>query len=316
MVKCSRTAVVALGGNALLRYDQEGAYEEQLRTSETTADFLGEEILRGKQQLVITHGNGPQVGNILLQNETGKNKGVPSMPMDACGAQSQGLIGYFLQQSLHNYFHGAGKEIPVTTLVTQCLVDRDDPAFEKPTKPVGPFYEESRAKKMQEEHGWTFKKTDKGWRRVVPSPEPVQIIEGDLVQSLLEAGAVPIVSGGGGIPVVEEGGRLKGVEAVIDKDLAAEKVAQAVEAEFFLILTDVRGVAVNYGKPDQRWLDEIGIDKAKELMQAGEFGEGSMKPKMKAAIRFVENGGARAKIASLNAAKEAMKGKAGTAIFP
>jgi carbamate kinase len=309
--------VAALGGNAILQPGQKGTYEEQLANVKKTAKHLANMIMSKKYQVIITHGNGPQVGAILLQNDAGYAAfNVPAMPMDVCGAESQGLIGYMIQQSLREIFVEGGRpDIPVATVVTQVIVDRNDPAFENPTKPVGPFYTEEVAKKLAKEKNWTvISDAGRGWRRVVPSPDPKDIAEKEAIRAMIDAHVVPIVSGGGGIPVVEENGKLKGVEAVIDKDLAGERVAEAVDADVLLILTDVNGAAINYRKPDEKWLRKITVAEAKKYMREGQFAKGSMEPKMLAAIRFIEWGGKRAIITSLDKAHDAIESKTGTEI--
>jgi len=309
--------VAALGGNAILQPGQKGTYEEQLANVKKTAKHLANMIMSKKYLVIITHGNGPQVGAILLQNDAGQAAfNVPAMPMDVCGAESQGLIGYMIQQSLRDIFvEGGQPEIPVATVVTQVIVDRNDPAFKNPTKPVGPFYTEEAAKKLAKEKNWAvISDAGRGWRRVVPSPDPRDIAEKEAIRAMIDAHVVPIVSGGGGIPVVEENGKLKGVEAVIDKDLAGERVAEAVDADVLLILTDVNGAAINYRKPDEKWLRKITVAEAKKYLQEGQFAKGSMGPKMLAAIRFIEWGGKRAIITSLDKAYDAIEGKTGTEI--
>jgi len=309
--------VAALGGNAILQPGQKGTYEEQLLNIKKTAKHLANMIMSKKYQVIITHGNGPQVGAILLQNDAGQATfNVPAMPMDVCGAESQGLIGYMIQQSLQDIFAEGGQpEIPVATVVTQVIVDKNDPAFKNPTKPVGPFYTEDVAKKLAKEKNWTvISDAGRGWRRVVPSPDPKDIAEKEAIRAMIDAHVVPIVSGGGGIPVVAENGKLKGVEAVIDKDLAGERVAEAVDADVLLILTDVNGAAIDYKKPDEKWLRKITVVEAKKYLQEGQFAKGSMGPKMLAAIRFIEWGGKRAIITSLDKAYDAIEGKTGTEI--
>jgi carbamate kinase len=309
--------VAALGGNAILQPGQKGTYEEQLANVKKTAKHLANMIMSKKYQVIITHGNGPQVGAILLQNDAGQaTYNVPAMPMDVCGAESQGLIGYMIQQSLREIFVENGRpDIPVATVVTQVIVDKNDPAFKNPTKPVGPFYTEEIAKKLAKEKNWTvINDAGRGWRRVVPSPDPKDIAEKEAIRALIDAHVVPIVSGGGGIPVVEENGKLRGVEAVIDKDLAGERVAEAVDADVLLILTDVDGAAINYRKPGEKWLRKITVSEAKKYLQEGQFAKGSMEPKMLAAIRFIEWGGKRAIITSLDKACDAIEGKTGTEI--
>jgi len=309
--------VAALGGNAILQPGQKGTYAEQLANVKTTAKHLANMVMSRNYQVIITHGNGPQVGAILLQNDAGQASfNVPAMPMDVCGAESQGLIGYMIQQSIRDIFVEGGRpEIPVATVVTQVIVDKNDPAFKNPSKPVGLFYTEDVAKKLAKEKNWTvISDAGRGWRRVVPSPDPKDIAEKVAIRAMIDAHVVPIVSGGGGIPVVEESGKLKGVEAVIDKDLAGERVAEAVDADVLLILTDVNGAAINYKKPDEKWLRKVTVAEAKKYLQDGQFAKGSMGPKMLAAIRFIEWGGKRAIITSLDKAYDAIEGKAGTEI--
>jgi len=314
--KTKTRVVVALGGNAILQRGQKGTYEEQLANVRRTAEHIGKMILSGKYQVVITHGNGPQVGAILLQNDAGQKYGMPAMPMDVCGAESQGLIGYMIQQCLREVFVEGGRpDIPIATVITQVIVDKDDPAFKNPTKPVGPFYAEGEAKKLAKEKGWVvIDDAGRGWRRVVPSPDPKDIAEKEAIKQLLEAHVVPIASGGGGIPVIEKDGKLVGVEAVIDKDLAGEKLAEAVDADVLMILTDVDGVAINYGKPGERWFKRMTVEDAKRYLQEGQFAAGSMEPKVRAAVRFMEWGGKRAIIASLDHATDAIEGRAGTEV--
>lgn len=304
--------VVALGGNAILQPGQKGTYQEQYANVDRTCAQLARMVLGGQYQLVITHGNGPQVGNILLQNELAKDT-VAAMPLDVCGSQSQGFIGYMMQQSLHNHFAAAGKgNIPVVTLVTQVLVDANDPAFAHPSKPVGPFYTETQAKQLQQEKAYALKEdAGRGWRRVVPSPHPKGICEKESILALLQARAVVVTSGGGGIPVVEREGMLVGIEAVIDKDRSGEVLAQAVEADVFLILTDVPQVKLNYKKPQEQALSKMTVSQAEKHMAEGHFAAGSMGPKVEAAVAFARRG-KRAVIASLDQALEALEGKAGT----
>ncbi|MHB0886995.1 MAG: carbamate kinase [Bacillota bacterium] len=312
----SHLIVVALGGNAILKANQPGGFEEQLaNVYESSGPIVN--LLRHGYQVVVTHGNGPQVGNILIQNEEA-NKVVPAMPLHACGAESQGLIGYMIQQALGNELKRAGLDRPVVSLVTQVLVDPADPAFEKPTKPIGPFYTEKRAQRLMSEHGFKMvEDAGRGWRRVVASPEPKAIVEGSAIKALVAAGALVVASGGGGIPVVTREGGLEGVEAVIDKDLAAMRLASDLDAETLLILTDVQGVAVNYGKADQTFLRKLTPAEGRAYMAEGQFKAGSMKPKVEAALRFVESstdGRRRAIIGSLAQAAEAARGEAGTMV--
>jgi len=310
-----KTVVVALGGNAILQPGQKGTFEEQYGNVHRTVEQLAAMVLSGKWRLVITHGNGPQVGNILLQQDAAKAV-VPPMPMDVCGAESQGFIGYMIQQAFHNVLAHAGRgDIPVATIVTQVLVDKADPAFENPAKPVGPFYSAEEAKRLQAEKGWhVVEDAGRGWRRVVPSPDPKAIVEREAIRLLVENRAIVVASGGGGIPVIKEDGTYRGVEAVIDKDLAGERLAEDVGAAVFLILTDVDRVRLNYKRPGEKVLDRLTVAEAKGYAQQGHFAKGSMEPKVKACVRFIEAGGERAVIASLAQAVEAGEGRAGTQV--
>jgi len=310
-----KVTVIALGGNAILQPGQRGTFAEQMKNVETTCQQLAQMVESGKYKIIVTHGNGPQVGNILLQNETAKDVAAP-MPLYVCGAESQGLIGYMMQQTLHNLLVDKGKgEIPIATVVTQVVVDKEDQAFQNPTKPVGPFYAEEEAKRLQSEKGYHIKEdAGRGWRRVVPSPDPIEIFEKEAVRQLVEARSIVIASGGGGIPVLKEGDKLVGVDAVIDKDLAGERLAVDVEAKIFLILTDVDQVKLNYKTPEEKGLSQITVEEAKKYHAEGHFAKGSMEPKVRAAIRFMEAGGERAIITSLDKAVAALDGKAGTTI--
>jgi carbamate kinase len=303
---------IALGGNALLQYGQKGTFEEQLANARVTAKQIVELIKRG-YKVVITHGNGPQVGAILLQQEAGSSQ-VPAMPLHACGAMSQGLIGYMIQQSLINELRKAGIDMPVATVVTQVLVDRNDRAFRNPTKFIGPWYGEEEAKE-KDKLGWVMKyDVGKGWRRVVPSPDPIKQVEIEAIRRMVDSGIIVIASGGGGIPVVDEE-ELEGVDAVIDKDLAGERLASSLGTEIFMILTDVEKVAINFKKENQRFLDVLTLDEAKKYYEEGHFPPGNMGPKVLAAIRFVERTGKTAIITSLDKAIDALDGKTGTRII-
>ncbi|MEA3238832.1 MAG: carbamate kinase [Candidatus Bipolaricaulota bacterium] len=310
-----KVTVIALGGNAILQPGQRGTFAEQMKNVETTCHQLAQMVESGKYKIIITHGNGPQVGNLLLQNETAKDVTAP-MPLYVCGAESQGLIGYMMQQTLHNLLVDKDKGgIPIATVVTQVIVDKQDQAFQNPTKPVGPFYSEEEAKKLESEKGYHIKEdAGRGWRRVVPSPDPIEIFEKEAVRQLVEARSIVIASGGGGIPVLKEGEKLVGVDAVIDKDLAGEQLAVDVEAKIFLILTDVDQVKLNYKTPEEKGLSQITVEEAKRYHTEGHFAKGSMEPKVRAAIRFIEAGGERAIITSLDKAVAALEGKAGTTI--
>ena len=308
-------AVVALGGNAILQPGQRGTFEEQMRNVRVTCEQLARMVESGKYKVVVTHGNGPQVGNILLQNETGKDVAAP-MPLFVCGAESQGLIGLMIQQNLGNLLAARGRgDIPIATVVTQVVVDKDDSAFANPTKPVGPFYSEEDARGLEAEKGYDVREdAGRGWRRVVPSPDPIEIFEKDAIRQLVDARSIVIASGGGGIPVVREDGGLKGVDAVIDKDLAGERLAVDVGASVFMVLTDVDSVRLHYKTPEEVTLSKMTIDEAKRYHAEGHFAKGSMEPKVRAAIRFIEAGGEKAVITSLDRAFDALEGDAGTTI--
>ena len=315
-IKMGKTIVIALGGNAIKRAEEEGTAEQQLRNVKITCKHILEIIKRG-YRVVITHGNGPQVGNLLIQQEEA-SKLVPPQPLDILGAMTQGQIGYMLQQTLINYLKEEKLNIPVATIITQVLVDKDDPDFNNPTKPVGPFYTRKEAEKLIEEKGYIIKKVKPGrkaYRRVVPSPDPIEIIEKDVIKMLVEAGFIVIASGGGGIPVIDQNGQLRGVEAVIDKDLAGERLAEIVDADIFLILTDVEKVKLNFRKPNEKDLDKLTIAEAEKYLEEGHFLPGSMEPKVKACIRFLKAGGEKAIITSLDKAVEALEGKTGTHFY-
>ena len=307
--------VIALGGNAILQPGQKGAFEEQMANVRVTCEQFVRMVLSGKYKIIVTHGNGPQVGNILLQNEMGKTVAAP-MPLDVCGAESQGLIGYMIQQTLHNLLSEHGRsDIPIATLVTQVVVDENDPAFQNPTKPVGPFYDETQARELAQDKGYHVKEdAGRGWRRVVPSPDPIEILEKEAIRQLVEARTIVIASGGGGIPVIRKNGRLLGVEAVIDKDLAGQRLAADVKARIFLILTDVEQVKLGYKTAQEKGLSHVTLEDIERYYAEGHFARGSMEPKVRAAIRFIMSGGERAIIASLDQAMDALEGKAGTTI--
>ena len=306
--------VVALGGNALQSGKGPATAEAQLEVVKNTCERIAE-IVEGGYEVGVVHGNGPQLGRILLASETAKDV-TPAMPFDVCGAMSQGYIGYHLQQALGYALKKRGKDIPVVTLATQVVVDGADPGFVNPTKPIGPFYGEEEAKAIAAEKGYTMKEdAGRGWRRVVASPIPKKIVEIDSVRRLWDS-TIVITCGGGGIPVVEkEDGSLEGVAAVIDKDFAAELLAEQVEADVLMILTEVEKVAVNFNKPDQQNLDHMTLAEAEKHCADGQFAPGSMLPKVKAAMKFVTAyPEKKAIITSLDKAIDALEGKTGTVV--
>lgn len=306
--------VIALGGNALQGEGSNPTADAQLKTIKETITYIAN-IIEDGYKIVLTHGNGPQIGRILIQNEAA-DKITPSMPFDICGAMSQGMIGYHLQQALGDELKSRGIKIPVSTIVTQVVVDKDDPGFNNPTKPIGPFYRKEDAEKFQKEKGYSIvEDSGRGYRRVVASPEPKRIVELETIKTLIENDNIVIAVGGGGIPVIEEKGSFKGVAAVIDKDLASGKLAENIDADILIILTAVEKVFINFGKKDQRGLDEVGVDEVKRYVEEGHFAPGSMLPKVLAGIRFVESRpGRNAIITSLDMLEQALNGKSGTTI--
>ncbi len=310
----TKTAVVAIGGNSLVRDKEHQSVPDQFATTDETCVHIAEMIKQG-WRVVITHGNGPQVGFILLRSELASNV-LHTVPLDSCGADTQGALGYMIQQLLGNRLRRADTDIPVVTVVTQVVVDGDDPAFSNPTKPIGPFYDEDRARRYERTEGWSIvEDAGRGWRRVVPSPIPREIVELGAIRSLLEAGFVVVGVGGGGIPVVRDGqGDLRGIEAVIDKDYASSLLATGLEADLFLISTAVEQVYLNYGKPDQRPLDHLTVEEARRCLEEGHFLPGSMGPKIKAVVQFLERGGREALITSPENLARALRGETGTRI--
>lgn len=305
--------VVALGGNALLRRGEEDTFDNLYRSARLAAERIAD-IAAAGWEVVVTHGNGPQVGRILLQQEAAR-KWVHPMPLDVCGAQSQGQIGYLLQVTIGDVFYERGMERPVATVLTLTRVPVDDPAFRDPTKPIGPFYEKDEADVLAAERGWALRPdAHGGFRRVVPSPTPYSIVEAPVIRGLVGDGVIVIASGGGGVPVIEDGPRLVGVEGVVDKDLASAILARDVEATTLLILTDVKRVQRAFGTDRAEELERLTTGEARRLSEAGEFGAGSMGPKVQAAVTFVEGGGIRAVIGDLDEAVPVLEGAAGTTI--
>ena len=308
--------VVALGGNALSK-DGKATAADQLAVANETASALVKLITAGPT-LAIVHGNGPQIGNIILHEEAINTEKTPTMPVDVAGAMSQGQIGYWLQNALRNQLEQLKIKKPIASIVTQVLVSKDDPAFKNPSKPIGPFYTEEEAKKLAKTRGITVKEdAGRGWRKVVPSPMPLSIIESDLIKIAIGNGAVIVAGGGGGIPVYyDQHGRLTGLEAVIDKDFAAEKLAETIDADILLILTAVDNVKVNYKQPDEKALTELTVDDAFKLIAQGQFAAGSMLPKVEAGVSFVSGANKRVCIiTSPEKASKAIEGKAGTRII-
>lgn len=303
--------VLALGGNAL-----GNSLEEQMQAVKTTSRSIAG-LLESGNEVVIAHGNGPQVGMINMAMEAAHKSEAhtPFIPMSVCVAMSQGYIGYDLQNALREELLDRGASIPVASVITQTLVDKDDPAFKKPTKPIGSFYTEDEATEMTQRGYDMMEDAGRGWRRVVASPTPVDIIEKDVVKALLKDGQVVIAGGGGGIPVISQGNHLKGVSAVVDKDLASAKLAEIIDADFLIILTAVEKVAVNFRKPDERWLDAINLEEAQKFCDEGQFAPGSMLPKVQAAMQFAASKpGRKALITLLEKAEEGIAGKTGTTI--
>lgn len=311
----NKLAVVAIGGNALIKDDKRVTVEDQEIALRETAVHLADMIEAG-WDLAIGHGNGPQVGFILRRSEiAAKVEGMHEVPLDVCGADSQGAIGYELQQALRNEFFKRDINKKACTIVTQVLVDKEDIAFKKPTKPIGSFMDEAEARRRESEMGWSVvEDAGRGWRRVVASPMPKEIVELDAVKTLLSAGQVVITVGGGGIPVIDRGdGELVGTAAVIDKDFASSLLASSINAEIFIVATAVEKVAINFGKPDQQWLDKMTRAEAQAYLDEGKhFAKGSMAPKVQAAIRYLENGGGAAIITNPENIGRALKGETGT----
>ena len=311
----AKKLVIALGGNALQSGSGPATAEAQLEVVKSTCEFIAD-ICKEGYEVTLVHGNGPQVGRILLMSETAKDV-TPAMPFDVCGAMSQGMIGYHIQQALGNLLRKRGINKQVVSVVTQVVVDKNDPLFQKPSKPIGPFYTEEESKAIAAEKGYTMKEdAGRGWRRVVASPIPIEITELEAVKCLIEKGFIVVTVGGGGIPVFKEAdGKLTGTAAVIDKDLASEKLAEDVDAGMLVILTEVEKVCLNYRKSDQKDLDKITTAVAKQYISEGHFAPGSMLPKIEAAVKFVESKkGRKAIITSLDHAVAALAGKTGTTV--
>jgi carbamate kinase len=306
--------VLAIGGNSLIRSKDRSSFADQLATTADTCRHIAD-IVEAGYDIVVTHGNGPQVGFILIRSHLARNR-LPEIPLDACNAQTQAEIGYMIQQSLDNEFKQRRTAKPVVTVVTQVVVDAADPAFQHPSKPVGPFYTKGEAAKLERELGWVLREdAGRGFRRLVPSPRPIEVVERPQVESLLSSGAVVVACGGGGIPVVRDNGTLKGVAAVIDKDLASSLLAGEIGAERLVISTAVEQVYLNYGQANQTALGRVSAREMKDHLAAGQFPDGSMGPKIEAALDFLRRGGKEVVITDPDHLADALAGKAGTHII-
>ncbi|HZV90906.1 MAG TPA: carbamate kinase [Candidatus Nitrosocosmicus sp.] len=314
MDRLPHSILITLGGNAILPVRGTGTFDEQCAITRLTMQPIAA-LIREGVRVILSHGNGPIVGNILIRNEAAREQ-IPPMPLDVCGADSQGGIGYMMQQALDNELRRIGIQRPVTTVVTQVVVDERDPAFRRPTKPIGPFYTQERARLLAKEKGWNVTEdAGRGWRRVVASPKPLEVVEITAIRTLVDDGAIVIAAGGGGIPVARQwDGSLHGVEAVIDKDLASSLLARLLGCEMLCIITGVDRVALHYGKPDQRDLACATADELSEYAAAGHFPAGSMGPKVQAAIEFVRGGGREVVITSPAKLMDALEGTTGTRV--
>ena len=314
-----RVAVVAIGGNSLIKDSKHQSVEDQYEAAKESTNHIADMIEAG-WDVAIGHGNGPQVGFILRRSEiAAKVEGMHEVPLDVCGADSQGAIGYALQQTLQNELFKRGIKKPVATVVTQVLVDKNDKAFQNPSKPIGGFMDETEAKRRAQDLGWSVvEDAGRGWRRVVASPLPKEVVELESVEALIKAGTVVITVGGGGIPVIDNGkGEYAGIAAVIDKDFASSLLARLIKADLLLISTAVEKVALNFGKPDQKWIDRMTLAEAKQYLAEGtHFAKGSMAPKIQAIIWFLEAGGRQALITNPENIGRALKGETGTWIVP
>jgi len=305
-------AVVAVGGNSLIKDNNNKTIPDQYEAGAESMHHIAEMIVQG-WDVVVTHGNGPQVGFILRRSELSAHE-LHDVPLDYCGADTQGAIGYMFARALNNEFKNRKVEKQVAAVVTQTVVDKNDEAFLHPTKPIGSFMDEAEAKKREKEDGWVVvEDAGRGWRRVVASPKPIDIIEKDAIKALIDAGIIVVGVGGGGIPVIKDpNGDILGVEAVIDKDFGSSLLATMIGADLFVISTAVEKVAINFNKPDQKWLDKLTLAEAKEYAASGHFAKGSMLPKIEAIIKFLENGGEKALITNPENIGRALKGETGT----
>lgn len=312
-----RRFVIALGGNAILPVGKRGTFDEQVDVTRRTMVQVAQLAVEG-HEMVMSHGNGPVVGNIVLRGDAGEQlHGIPAMPMFVGGADSQGGLGFLIQQSLQNALRRVGIERPVAAVVTQVRVDPEDPAFDDPTKPIGPFYDETQARVLEKENGWTVvEDAGRGWRRVVPSPRPLEVVEWPAIRAMLDAGVLVVAVGGGGIPVIAHpDGDLRGVDAVIDKDRASDLLGRLVKADTLMIVTQIEKVFIRFGHPDAEALDVLSVRHARSLLERGEFPAGSMGPKIESAIGFLEHGGREVIITDPENILSAVAGKAGTRII-
>ena len=309
-----KSIILSIGGNVIIKRNETGTVEEQFKNIRASFECV-ERLIEDSRSLVITHGNGPIVGNILIRNESAKGT-LPQMPLYVCDADSEGFVGFMLQQTLYNEFKKLKKPIEVVTIVTQTVVSKLDPAFKKPTKPVGPYYAKDEAGRIAQDKGFVMAEdSGRGWRRLVPSPKPVRIIESGVIKKLASSGVVVIAAGGGGIPVVEGPDKtIAGIDAVVDKDLATAILAKDLGTEVFINLTQIDRAYLNFNKPGQKGIDRMTIKEAKKHLKAGEFLPGSMAPKIEAAIEFIEGGGEEVIITSPEFLKDALEGRAGTRI--
>jgi len=314
-----KLAVIAIGGNSLIKDEKHKTVEDQYLAAKETTYHIADMIEAG-WDVAIGHGNGPQVGFILRRSEiAAKTEGMHEVPLDVCGADSQGAIGYALQQTLQNELYRRGIKRSVATVVTQVLVDKNDQAFKSPSKPIGSFMDETEAKRREKDMGWSVvEDAGRGWRRVVASPLPKEVVELEAVEALIKAGTIVITVGGGGIPVIDVSDHeYQGVAAVIDKDFASSLLARLIKADLFLISTAVEKIAINFGKPEQKWLDKLTLAEAKQYLAEGtHFAKGSMAPKIQAVIWYLENGGKQALVTNPENIGRALKGETGTIIVP
>ncbi len=307
----NKKVIIALGGNALIKKNQKGNIYEQFANTRKISESIVK-MIKENYRVVITHGNGPQVGSILLQNNAARAK-IPPMPLGICVAESEGYIGYMIQQCIYNELKRLKIQKDVVTLITQVLVDENDSSFLDLTKPIGPFFNKVEARELIED-GYKVKEFSNGWRIVVPSPDPKKIIEGKIIKKLIDEDIIIIAAGGGGMPVIDNFSKLDGIEAVVDKDLASECLAESIKADILMILTNVDQVYINYNKSNQKGINLISLSQIKKYYKEGHFPEGSMGPKILAAIRFLEYGGEKVIISNVDKAWESIKGNIGTHI--